>query len=155
MRRMRKGIRGDVEFAQSIPRRTTLIACLLGQNSPLPLRVPLLPIVPGARNRCSLAEARDESANPSDDSAMAAAVLHDRRGGGESVVRDEWTWYRGRGCEDGRAGRQEDECEDCDGEWFMCLHGEGYLGSGMEPRKFVVVSTLVRSKQQEVQYETG
>ena len=40
------------------------------------------------------------------------------------MVRDEWTWYRGRGCEDGRAGGQEDECEDCDGEWFMCLHGE-------------------------------
>jgi hypothetical protein len=150
MRRLRKGIRGDVEFARSIPRRTTLIACLLGQNSPLPLRVPLLPVVPGAGNRCSPAEARDESADPSDDPAVAAVVRHDWRGGGESVVRDEWSWYRGRGCEDGRAGEQEDECEDCDEEWFMCLHSGGYLGPGMESRKFVVVSTLVGSEQQEV-----
>jgi hypothetical protein len=37
----------------------------------------------------------------------------------------------------------------------MCFHGEGYLGSGMESRKFVVVSTLVGRGQQEVQYETG
>ena len=32
---------------------------------------------------------------------------------------------------------------------------KGYLGSGMESRKFVVVSTLVGRGQQEVQYETG
>jgi hypothetical protein len=37
----------------------------------------------------------------------------------------------------------------------MCLHGEGYLGSGMESRKFVVASTLVGSEQQKVQYEIG
>jgi len=37
----------------------------------------------------------------------------------------------------------------------MCLHSEGYLGSEMESRKFVVVSTLVGSERQEVQYETG
>lgn len=54
------------------------------------------------------------------------------------------------GCEDGGAGGQEDECEDCDGEWVMCLHGEGYLGSGMESRKFVVMSSLFRSEQQKV-----
>ena len=32
----------------------------------------------------------------------------------------------------------------------MCLHGEGYLGSGMESRKFVVMSSLFRSEQQKV-----
>jgi hypothetical protein len=132
-----------------------LIACLWRENSPLPLRVPLLPVILGVGNCCSSAEARDESADSSDDLVVAVVVGHDWRGGGESVVRDDWTWYRGRGCEDGRADRQEDECEDCDGEWFMCFHGEGYLGSGMESRKFVVVSTLVGREQQEVQYETG
>src|SRR5947208_643580 len=48
----------------------------------------------------------------------------------ESVVHDEWIWCCSRGCEDGGTGEQEGECEDCDGEWVMCLHGEGYLGSG-------------------------
>lgn len=71
------------------------------------------------------------------------------------MVRDDRTRHRGRGCEGGRANGQEDECEDCDGEWCMCLHSEGYLGSEMESRKFVVVSTLVGSERQEVQYETG
>lgn len=113
----------------------------VGENSPFPLRVPLLPVVLGVGNCCSSAEARDESADSSDGLVVAVVVGHDWRGGGESVVRDDWTWYRGRGSEDGRAGGQEDECEDCDGEWFLCLHGEGYLGSGVESRKFVVVST--------------
>ena len=121
-------------------------------NSPLPLLVPLLPVVLGVGSCCSSAEARNESADSSDGLVVAVVIGHDWRGGGESVVRDESTWYRGRGCEDSRAGGQEDECENCDGEWFMCLHGEVYLESGMESRKFVVVSTLVGSEQQEIQY---
>jgi hypothetical protein len=122
----------------------------VGKNSPLPLRVPLLPVVLGVGNCCSSAEARDKSADSSDDLVVAVVVGDYWCGGGDSVVRDEWTWYRGWGCEDGRAGGQEDECEDCDGEWVMCLHGEGYSGSGMESRRFVVVSTLVGSEQQKV-----
>ena len=86
--------------------------------------MPLLPVVLGVGNCCLSAEARDESADSDNGLVMAVVVGHDWRGGGESVVRDDWTWYRGRGCEDGRADGQEDECEDCDGEWFMWLHGE-------------------------------
>jgi hypothetical protein len=119
-------------------------------NSPLPLRVPLLPIMLSAGNCCSFAEERDERADSGADLVVAVVVGHYWCGGGESVVRDDWIWHCGGGCEDGGASRQEDECEDCDGEWVMCLHGEGYLGSRMESRKFVVTSSLFRSEQQKV-----
>jgi hypothetical protein len=125
------------------------IACLW-ENSPLPLHVPLLPIMLGVGNCRSFAEKRDERADSGADLAVAVVIGHYWGSGGESVVCDEWIWYCGGGRQGGEAGGQEDECEDCDGDWVMCLHGEGYLGSGMESRKFVVVSSLSESEQQKV-----
>lgn len=148
MRTPRKEIRGDVEFPEaSQEEQCSLHVC--GENSPLLLRVPLPPVRLGVGN-CSLAAKREERANSGADLVVAVIIGRYWCSGGESVVCNGWIWYCGRGCESGGAGRQEDECEDCDGEWVMCLHGEGYLGSGMESRKFVVVSSLSGSKQQKV-----
>jgi hypothetical protein len=104
----------------------------------------------GVGSCCSFAEKRDERADSGANLVVAVVVGHYWCSGGESVVCDEWIWNCGGGCEDSGAGGQGDECEDCDGEWVMCLHGEGYLGSGMESRKFVVVFSLSGSRQQKV-----
>jgi hypothetical protein len=125
-----------------------LIACLW-VNSLLPLRVPLLPIMLGVGNCCSFAEKRDTRADTGAGLVVAVVVGHYWCTGGESVVCDEWTWYCGGGCEDGRVGGQEGECEDCDGEWVMRLHGEGYLGleDGVESLSWYLPFLKVSSRR--------
>ena len=128
------------------PEKNNAHYMFVGKTHPLPLHVPLPPVRLSVGN-CSLAAKREERANSGADLVVAVIIGRYWCSGGESVVCNGWIWYCGGGCEGGGAGRQKDECEDCDGEWVMC---EGYLGSGMESRKFVVVSSLSGSKQQKV-----
>jgi hypothetical protein len=58
------------------PEKNNTHCMFVGESSPLPLCVPLLPVVIDVGNYCSSAEARDESANSSDGHVVAVVVGH-------------------------------------------------------------------------------
>ena len=146
MRRTRKRDRGDVEFARSIPRRTTLIACLLGKTHRFHCvcHFSQSSLASGIAARLPRPEARARIR------AMALSWLLSSVMTSVAVGR---VWYAmsGLGTAAGAAKTVGPAGKKMNArivtENGLCVFmAKGYLWSGMESRKFVVMSTFVGSQ---------